>query len=327
MALQHQKRFDCVGVGLATYDFTLEVRRYPKVNTKHTAIRAAEHGGGPVPTAIRALAALGGTTALVTTMGKDVIGQTILEDIRSCGVETAGVRLDPNIGTLHSHILVEHGTGRRTVVQNSEQLPEILPSQVPETLLRNTRMVTLDSRPTPNIIELVRQARDLGAQIMLDAGSVQQHTEVLLPLVDFPVVSATFAETYFGHTDYDRACRSLLEAGASVAGVTFGVEGSVLGREGKTIHVPAFQVEPADTTGAGDMYHGALLFGLLQGWELRPLGQFASAVAAMGICAFGSGTGLPTLSDVTMFLREHGIWEHPAIRNQQEQVTDEQDIE
>jgi len=327
MASQDHKRYDCVGIGLATYDFTLEVRQYPEVNTKHTATRWAERGGGPVPTAIRTLAALGGRTALVTTMGDDFMGRTILEDIRSFGVEPSGIRLDAAADTLHSHILVEQGTGRRTVVQHTGQLPEIRPSQVPETLLRDTRTVTLDSRPTPEIIELVRQARDQGARIMLDAGSVHQSTEALLPLVDYPVVSAAFAEEYFGQTDYEQACRSLIAGGATLAGVTLGAEGSVLGREGKTVHVPAFQVDAADTTGAGDMYHGALLFGLLQGWALRPLGQFASAVAAMGIREFGSGTGLPGLHDVTMFLREHGIWEHPAIRNQQDPESDEDSIE
>jgi len=317
MPTSNQKLYDCVGIGLATYDFTLEVLNYPAVNTKHTVTRSAEHGGGPVPTAVVTMAALGSTTALITTLGDDYIGRSILEEIRSFGVDVSGIRLDPEIKTLHSHILVGRSTGRRTVVQNTGQLPEIRPSQVPEELLGNTRSVTLDSRPSPEILSLVRQARDHQARVMLDAGSVHRYTEELLPLVDYPVVSADFAKEYFGHSDYEGACQAFIEAGAELSGVTMGAEGSVLCREKKTVHVPAFQLDVVDTTGAGDMYHGALLFGILQGWSLRALGQFASAVAAMGIQRFGSRTLVPDVQEVAMFLREHGIWEHPVIASQE----------
>lgn len=310
------QKFDCVGIGLSTYDFTLEVPEYPAVNTKHTASRDAGNGGGPVPTAVAALTSLGCRTAIVTTMGDDVLGRAILEEYRNYGIDTSGVRLDPEGETLRSHILVEGPTGRRTVVQNTGQIPEILPDQVPEQLIRNTRCIAVDSRPSLNIIELVRQAKQWGAEVMLDAGSVQEHTEDLLPLVEYPVVSAGFAKEYFGHSNYESACRALIKAHGKIAGVTMGTDGSVLADDSSTVYIPAFEVRAADTTGAGDIYHGGFLYGVLQGWPLKAIGQFASAAAAIGVQYFGSRAKLPTVPEVKGFLQEQGVTAHPVCTHQ-----------
>lgn len=321
MVVSGQKLYDCTGIGLATYDFTLEVATYPAVNTKHTALHSAGGGGGPVPTAAVTMARLGSSVALVTTLGEDYLGRRILAEIKSYGIDISGIRLDAQAETLHSHILVEAGTGKRTVVQNTGDLPEIQSGQVPEPLIRYTRSVTLDSRPSPAIISLAERAKKRGARIMLDAGSVHEHTEQLLPLVDYLIVSASFVEDYFGHADYGRACKVLIDRGAVISGVTLGADGSILCNGKQLICMPAFPVKAVDTTGAGDMYHGALLYGILKGWPLEALGQFAGAVAAIGIQQFGSGTRIPTLHEVTLFLQEHEMWQHPVILKQRKQET------
>ncbi len=310
--------FDCVGIGLSTYDFTLELPEYPAVNTKHTATRYAGSGGGPVPTAVATLASLGCRTALVTSMGDDVPGNTILREFRNYSIDTSGVRLDPQIETLHSHILVEGHTGKRTVVQNTGDIPEILPEQVPEGLTQNTRYIAVDSRPSPTIIALVRQAKQYGAEVMLDAGSIHEHTEDLLPLVEYPVVSADFAREYFGHSNYESACRQLVKAHGTIAGVTMGTDGSVLADGSRTVYIPAFEVQAADTTGAGDVYHGGFLFGVLQAWPLKAIGQFAAATAAISVQYFGSRSRLPVVPEVREFLKEQGVSSHPVLARQPE---------
>jgi len=310
------QKYDCVGIGLSTYDFTLKVPEYPAVNTKHTASRYAGNGGGPVPTAVAALASLGCRTAMVTTMGNDVLGRTILEEFRKYDIDTSGVRLDPEGETLHSHILVDGRTGRRTVVQNTGDIPEILPDQVPEHLMRQTRYIAVDSRPSTNIIGLVRQATQWGAEVMLDAGSVHEHTEDLLQFVDYPVVSADFAKEYFGHSNYESACRQLVKGSGKFAGVTLGTEGSVLAENNRVVYIPPFKVWAADTTGAGDIYHGGFLYGVLQGWPLKAIGQFASAAAAIGVQYFGSRAKLPTVPEVKGFLQEQGVTAHPVCTHQ-----------
>lgn len=72
------------------------------------------------------------------------------------------------------------------------------------------------------------------------------------------------------------------------------------------IHTPAFEVETVDTTGAGDVFHGGYIYGLLKGWSLRDTITFASALAAMKCTKIGGRAGIPRLSEVMKFLKERG---------------------
>jgi ribokinase len=67
--------------------------------------------------------------------------------------------------------------------------------------------------------------------------------------------------------------------------------------------MPAFQIEAVDTTGAGDVFHGGYIFGLLQGWDLERVVRFASAVAAIKCRQMGGRTGIPRLDEVMQFLQ------------------------
>jgi ribokinase len=71
--------------------------------------------------------------------------------------------------------------------------------------------------------------------------------------------------------------------------------------------VPAFPVEAVDTTGAGDVFHGGYLFGLLNGWPLRETITFASALAALACTRIGGRAGIPALPEVLTFLAARGV--------------------
>jgi len=244
-------------------------------------------------------------------MGDDFHGKSILKELQTAGADTSGVFLNPEIESLHAHIIVDSTDGSRTVILNSNALPEINVRQIPEDLLTGTKLVTLDSRPSPGIIEAVRRARESGARIMLDAGSVQPYLAELLPLADYPVTSLSFIEQYYGQSDPARGAQALVDSGAAMAGVTLGANGSVLVNRNETIEIPAFQVDVTDSTGAGDLYHGGILFGILHGWPLRPMGEFASAVAAIGCQHLGARSHVPELSEIAKFMRSHNISNHP----------------
>jgi sugar/nucleoside kinase (ribokinase family) len=98
----------------------------------------------------------------------------------------------------------------------------------------------------------------------------------------------------------------LSDYGSSVTIVTLGEEGSYTLAGGRSFHTPAFPVEVVDTTGAGDIFHGACTFGLLQGWRLEKITEFASAVAALSCTRLGGRTGIPDLQSALDFLRERG---------------------
>jgi ribokinase len=88
---------------------------------------------------------------------------------------------------------------------------------------------------------------------------------------------------------------------------TQGETGSFSFSGDEALHVPAFEVEVLDTTGAGDVFHGAYLVGLLQGWDLRLAAQFAAAAAALKCSKLGGRRGIPNFAETIEFLRAHGI--------------------
>ncbi|MCF7803917.1 MAG: hypothetical protein K9N46_01275 [Candidatus Marinimicrobia bacterium] len=313
---QTTKRYDCVGIGLSPYDFTVQVERHPETNSKNVALRHHGQGGGPVPNAIAVLARLECRTALVTTMGDDIYAEQVYQELDSYGINLKGFRRDGKRRSLQAHIIVEQDSGNRTVILNSDDLPEIRPDQAPDSLLAETKLVVIDSRPSPGILTMAEEAKRHGAEVLMDAGSVQKHTEDALHLVDYPILSSRFVKDYFGHSNMERACREIREFGGTIAGITMGDEGSYLANEDAMLYFPAFDIEPVDTTGAGDVYHGGLMYGILSGWPLKAIGQFASAVAAICCMHLGVRRHLPDLEEIKEFMLEHGVEKHPVLQEQ-----------
>ena len=89
--------------------------------------------------------------------------------------------------------------------------------------------------------------------------------------------------------------------------ITLGERGSITASGDDIFEVPAFRVKAVDTTGAGDVFHGGYLYGVLQGWDLRTAVIFASALAAMKCRMIGGRAGIPGLSEALRFLREKGL--------------------
>lgn len=305
-----------MGIGISPYDFTLETEGYPDPDIKTVAKRYGDGGGGPVPGAISTLAVLGCRTAIITTMGDDLYGKMIKEEFEEYGINTQGVRLSPDFQTLHAHIIVDHQNGQRTVILNQNEALPILKSQIPVGILEECRYLILDSRITPTIIALAKRAKSSGARLMFDGGSVQNHIKDLLPLIDYPVVSLRFVKDLFGHSNPERACKSLIGLGATMSGVTMGKNGSYLATNEEVTYIPSYEINVVDTTGAGDVYHGGVLYGLLHDWNVKATGQLASAIAALNSQAFGARTGIPGMERIREFFIRHGIENHPVMKTE-----------
>ena len=117
------------------------------------------------------------------------------------------------------------------------------------------------------------------------------------------VVARQFAQDVTGETDLPACARALLDYGAQMVVITSGGNGSYgWTAGGESCHQPAFDVQVVDTTGAGDVYHGAFLVGYLRGWSLREIMAYASATAALKCMRVGGREGIPTHTEVEAFL-------------------------
>jgi sugar/nucleoside kinase (ribokinase family) len=138
--------------------------------------------------------------------------------------------------------------------------------------------------------------------VILDAGSARPGMAVLVARADIVIASERFLPAFLGIDDPERGVRELTAAGPGVTGVTLGDRGVLVWDGARLLHQPAFAVDAVDTTGAGDVFHGAFAYGLLHGWELDRTTRFAAAAAAWSCTRLGAQAGAPTRAAVESLL-------------------------
>jgi ribokinase len=138
--------------------------------------------------------------------------------------------------------------------------------------------------------------------VCLDVGSLREGVQRVFPYVDHLIASKRFACGFVKTSDPFEACRALMGKDFKTVVVTVGEEGCVCAAKDKIFHSPGFRVKAVDTTGAGDVFHGAFIYGLLKKWSLKRTTRFANACAAMKCRKLGGRAGIPTLREVEGFM-------------------------
>ena len=300
-----ETRFDCIGFGICAADYLCLLGHYPKLDEKTTASEFSKQGGGPVPTALVTLARLGARTAFIGKVGNDAAGDFIREEFRREGVSTAFMIIDEAVKTPEAFIWIDQPSGKRTVVLNRTHISDVSVGQIAAEQVTAGKILLIDGWEAETSIQAAKWAKDSGRIVVADFGSVRERIEEMLPLVDYPIVSAKFIRQMWGQIEVPTATKKLLQWGARAGVVTCGPQGC-FGNDGQHVYFqPAFTVPVVDTTGAGDVFHGAFIFGLLQQWALPDILRFASAVAALKCTALGGRAGIPNRPQTEQFLDRH----------------------
>ena len=295
---------EVVGLGQSCIDHLALVSAFPAEDSKQEFDRPLIQGGGPAATALVCLARLGRRTAFVGRVGDDDFGRFIQEGLMAEGVDTAFLRVSPGADSQYAFILANSGRGTRTVFWTRGTTGEVRPDEVPTGLIRQARVLHLDGLMASASLAAARLAREAGATVVLDGGTLRPHSRGLAGMVDHLVVSETFAQAYAPGLSPAEAVRRLTDLGPKTAVITRGGGGSVGYDGGGVIALPAWEVEVVDTTGAGDAYHGGYIDGLLEGLDLEGRMRFAAVVAALNCTALGGRTALPRRGQVEALL--HG---------------------
>jgi len=291
-----------IALGHVVLDHLLLVESHPSCDTKNIALRGRECIGGPVARAALTAAALGVETALAGCLGDDEAGRQVRDELQAAGVESSGLRLMAGHATPRASIWVEARGGRRTVVLDRGGLPDC-PADALERLPWGPGLLLLDGKE-PVWPEAARRAREAGMELLLDLGGPREDPWPLLAAAQVAVVSKAFVMHALPGADLLAAARRLAEQGPRLAVITLGAGGVVVcEREGGRPSAPAgtpywFPAwnpgKVVDTTGAGDVYHGALAWALLQGWETRR--ALACAAVAGGLACLDLGGEVAGLS-------------------------------
>ncbi|MCY4115856.1 MAG: PfkB family carbohydrate kinase [Caldilineaceae bacterium] len=296
--------FDVVGLGCACVDFLGVVPYMPGLDDEIQMLAASRQGGGEVATALVALTRLGSTASYVGQIGDDPSGDLIATEFEQYGVDTSHLLVERGATSQTSIVLVDVESGKRTILGVPFTASEIAPDQIRPGFVEKARYLLLDGTARQAALEAARRARSAGVPVVLDADVVALDSEIeaLLDLTDILIPSKSFSQRFTGTENVEKALETLRTFGASIILITLGEEGCVCYADGDTFHTPIFEVEVVDTTGAGDVFHGAFVRGLLQDWELPQTVEFAAAVAAIKCAKLGGRAGIPTAGETASFL-------------------------
>ena len=295
-------QFDVVGLGCCAWDYLALVETFPASDTKTDALGFSEQGGGPTATALVTLARLGATTLFVGKVGDDTRGRLIIEQLEREGVDVSRVIVEESKSSRLSFSIVERQTGRRTIVSARGSVSALAPGDLDRKTITSGRLLHIDGHQMEAAICAARWAREAGMKVVLDAGSVRPGMEILTELADYVVASKAFALDFTAEDCIERAARRLFRPGLGAAVVTGGDRGGFCVNSEGEFSYAAFAVEVVDTTGAGDVFHGAFDYGILRGWDLGEVVRFSSAVAALKCRELGGRAGIPSLEETRRFL-------------------------
>lgn len=302
---QSRTQLDVLCVGYATHDLVAPVPSYPSPDSKVEVPDLGEQGGGPAASAAVAVARLGGRVALVTAVGDDPRGESILSGLTRERVDVSHCHRVPGASSPLSLIVVDRAAGTRTIIYHRGGA-RLRPEQVPPDLVARARVVLVDSLMPGAALEAARLAQQSGVPVVLDSGEMKPGVRALLASADYPVPPIRAAIDITGQSEPRLAALALLKRGVRGVVVTMGADGYVVASPDGIHREGAFEVDVVDTTGAGDAFHGGFAYGLAREWPIRRAARFAAAVAALKCRKPGGRAGLPSLAEVEAFLVERG---------------------
>ena len=271
------------------------VSEFPKPNTKIPLREIRTEPGGQVATALATCARLGLKARYIGSIGADEWGKAQLASLAAAGLELCINEVE-GASSQVAMILLEEGVRERTILWHRDPRLAYPVEQLRRESIVNARILHLDGCDTAAALRAARWAHDAGIPIVIDIDELYaESTHELLRLVDYLIASSDFAED-------PRELRD--RYGCRVVGITRGAQGAVFVQGRHVMKSSAFRVPVSDTTGAGDVFHGAFIYGLLQEWALEDIIRFSHAVAAMKCMHIGARRGIPTLSEVQEFLQK-----------------------
>ena len=302
LSLSTDKPFDVVGMGLNSVDFLNVVPEFPTPNSKMKMFHFSKQGGGQVATAMVALSRWGVKTKYIGKVGADELGQFSLQSVRQEGVDVSSVTIEPNAINQFATILVDGSTGDRTILWNRDDRLMYREGELRKEEVCCGRLLHLDGHDIRAAIQCARWAKEESIPTVLDLDKVEPLTSRLIQEIDFLITSSRFPSLYTGISDQKEAFLELQQRTHGFLCTTLGPSGAMAWVNGEIFYAGGFNVKTFDTTGAGDVFHGGFIYGLLQNWEVEKILRFANAVAALKCLDLGGRRGIPTLEKIQPFM-------------------------
>lgn len=289
-----------VCVGHSTYDTTLPLDEFPTENKKYRINKHICCGGGPASNGGYLLAKWGMETTMVSIVGDDYYGDKVVEDFKNIGANTEYLLQYPNHNTSSSIIIANLSNGSRTIITAKRDPIRKLDREVNIT---DADAILIDGEHPETAMEVLQ--KNPNAISVLDAGRLTEDTRALGKMVTYVVCSHDFAEDFSGKKTDIRDFNTLVEIYEELKEyfktniiITLEENGSFTKIDEQYKNIPSVKVKAVDTTGAGDIFHGAFTYFIAMGYVLEEAIRYASITSAISVTRIGSRFSIPFLSEV-----------------------------
>lgn len=285
-------------IGHASYDTTIPMCGFLEENTKLRIDTKFECGGGPACNAAYLLGKWGMDTTFIGVVGNDKYGNYIKKELDEVNVDTRYLKILDGYETTSSIIFANVENGSRTIV-----------SYRPGEALEKLKNIDLDFEPEIILIdgheyELSRNMIEKypNAISIMDAGRVTEDNLKLAALVDYLVCSKEFAETVadvkLNDNNYEELFSNLKEKFSKNIIVTLEDKGCLYELEDELRIMPSIEVKTIDSTGAGDIFHGAFTYGVASNWDIEKILMFSNVTAGLSVTKIGSRNSILTYKEI-----------------------------
>ncbi len=291
-----------LSIGHSAYDFTYLLEAFPTENLKYSLNNGIETvmecGGGPAGNAAYLMGKWGAEVFYAGVIGDDPQGKAIESEFQSIGVNLSYLQWNRGGRTPFSVILANEQNGSRTLFNRTLPYPQL---SIEWDSSLEWGALLIDGMELDASLKALAAYPEVPS--VLDAGSLDRETEMLALLVSHLVCSEVFAGSFTGEAldteeSIARAFLQLEELNTSCVVMTLGERGSVFRKDGELVVIPAMRVDAVDTTGAGDIYHGAFTFGLAAGFDLEKTIRIATIAAGLSVQKLGARVAIPAWNEV-----------------------------
>ncbi|MGL5123711.1 MAG: carbohydrate kinase family protein [Fusobacteriaceae bacterium] len=286
-------------VGHSACDITYLMKEYPVENKKYKVNETKMMGGGPTGNASFLLGKYKEKVSYITTLGKDIYGELIIRELESVGVNLINSIVNDKYMTPCSMIITNIFNGSRTILNHRKKnkIPENYKIKYKE----KPKFILFDGHE----IELARLCLKefKTSTTILDAGTYKEETVELASKVDYLISSEDFACEYakvekLTPNNYEEVFLQLEKLNKKILIITLGEKGCLYKKNEKIYIHPAFPTKAIDTTGAGDIFHGAFVYALSNNFEFDKTIKFSSVCASLSVEKIGGRESIPELNDI-----------------------------
>lgn len=291
--------FDVVGVGVNVVDVLLPLPSEIKVWDKQEVDNIVIQGGGLAATASCVCSRLEWRTGFVANMGKNTLSQIAQWEYQTRGILPDFFIEIPSARPCIAIAQIDSQKAERTIFYSRNGYQKLRSSDLPLKSIKEAKVLIIDGYE-PDAAETVLEAiKGTDCRSVLDLETGEQKTlRRLLSLGTDIILPLEAAQTLTGKNPPKEVLQELAKITKGQLVVTDGTQGSwALTPEG-VIHQKAFQVKAVDTTGCGDVFHGAYAAGLLADMNLVERLEFAAWISSLVACHVGGRTGIPSRKQI-----------------------------